>query len=107
MAVLNRLPNTISRQIVSEGYKDENGDWHEGFKSWSEPMRCDAVPAGKANTITYEDGSTSTYSFTVYMAPGDYGFEIGDTVSLVRYGQEHILRVKGVHPYQHQYKLWV
>lgn len=107
MAVLRRMPNTIMRQIVSEGYKDEKGDWHEGEKSWSEPMLCDAVPAGKANVITYEDGSTATYTFTVYMNPGDYGFKLGDTVSLNRYGHEYILTVKGVHPYQHQYKLWV
>lgn len=107
MAVLRRMPNIIMRQIVSEGYKDDNGDWHEGEKSWSEPMRCDAVPAGKANVIAYEDGSTATYTFTVYLNPGDYGFKLGDTVSLNRYGHEYILTVKGVHPYQHQYKLWV
>lgn len=102
------IPHTLSYLVASEGYEDDNGDWHEGESGWSEPIKCHAVPAGKANEITFADGTTSTYSYTVgRLAPDCREFQIGEKVKLNVLGIEREFTVKGFHRYQLQSKLWV
>lgn len=108
MSVIDLIPHTLSYLIVSDGYEDDNGDWHEGKSEWSEPMKCHAVPAGRANEITFADGTTSTYTYTVgRLSPDCREFQIGEYVMLNVNGVERRFQVKGFHRYQLQSKIWV
>jgi hypothetical protein len=109
MSVIDFTPHELSYLIsVSDGYEDENGDWHEGSDEWSAPMKCHAVPAGQANVITYDDGSTATYSFTVgRLAPDCREFKVGERVRLNADGMVREFQVKGFHRWQLQSKIWV
>ena len=108
MSVINLIPHTLCYLIVSEGYEDENGDWHEGSSKWSDPIPCHAVPAGAANEIAFPDGTVSKYSYTIgRLKPDCREFEIGEKVRINILGVEREYEVKGFHRYQIQSKLWV
>ncbi len=108
MSVIELIPHTLRYLNVTESYKDENGDWHEGFKEWSDPIECHAVPSGAANEITFPDGTTCTYSYTVgRLSPDCREFKIGEKVMLNVCGLEREFQVKGFHRYQLQSKIWV
>lgn len=108
MSVINLIPHTLRYCIVTDGYEDENCDWHEGSEQWSEPISCHAVAAGSANEIAFPDGSVHTYSFTVgRLEPDCREFKIGEKIRLNVLGQEYNLDVKGFHRYQLQSKIWV
>lgn len=108
MSVIEPIPHTLRYQTAAVGYEDENGDWHEGIEAWSEPMKCHAVAAGKANEITFPDGTTDTYSYTIgRLAPDCREFKTGERVRLNIFGTEREYEVKGFHRYQLQSKIWV
>ena len=110
MAVLDFVAHTLDYMHVTEGYEDENGDWHKGTKEWVENYcKCDIVPAGKANIITIPDGTTQNYSYAIYNLPRTCRkFEYGDTIRIKLYGQEEReFKVLGFHRYQLQCKIWV
>lgn len=108
MSVIDLIPHTLSYLHVSAGYEDENGDWHDGSEEWSEPIKCHAVPAGAANEITFADGTTARYSYTVgRLEPDCREFAIGEKVRLDVCGLVREFQVKGFHRYQLQSKLWV
>ncbi len=108
MSVINPIPHTLSYLVVSDGYEDDNGDWHKGTSGWSDPMECHAVPAGQANEITFADGTTGTYTYTVgRLDPDCREFQIGEKVRLNVCGIEREFQVKGFHRYQLQSKIWV
>lgn len=108
MPVIGLIPHTLSYLVITEGYEDDNGDWHEGGPSWSEPIPCHAVSAGRANEITFSDGTTATYTYTVgRLAPDCREFQIGEEVRLDVCGIVREFTVKGFHRYQLQSKLWV
>jgi hypothetical protein len=109
MAVLKLKSNLLYYLVTKDGYEDENGDFHQGESFWcEEPLSCDAVPStGNANEITFEDGTVSKYSFTVYLNAGCREFEIGEKVRLDRYGFVGEYTVKGFYSYQHQSKLFI
>lgn len=108
MSVIEFKSHLLSYRVITDGYEDDNGDWHEGSESWSEPMECHAVPNGRANEITFADGTTSTYSYTVgRLSPDCREFKIGEDVKLNILGIEREFQVKGFHRYQLQSKIWV
>lgn len=108
MSVIDLIPNSLSFLVITDGYEDDNGDWHEGSEEWSEPMKCHAVPAGRANEITFADGQTAIYTYTVgRLSPDCREFIIGEEVKLNVDGIERIFTVKGFHRYQLQSKIWV
>ncbi len=108
MSVIELIPHTLRFLTIAGGYEDERGDWHEGEERWSDPIPCHAVAAGAANIITYADGSTATYSYTVgRLEPDGREFRIGERVLLNVLGIEREFSVKGFHRYQLQSKLWV
>lgn len=108
MSIIDLIPHKLSYLKVSDSYKDENGDWHEGTKEWSEPIKCHAVPSGAANEIAFPDGTVSTYSYTVgRLDPDCREFSIGEKVRLSVCGVEREFQVKGFHRYQLQSKLWL
>lgn len=109
MAVLNLKPHTLRYLIVSDGYEEENGDYHEGESLWSEiSIPCDVVPAGKANEVAFEDGVVKTYSYIVYLSKDCIDFKLGDRIKICLFGEtEREFEVKGFHRYQHQCKMWI
>lgn len=109
MAVFNMKPHILSYLSKTDGYRDENGDWHKGTETWVSYCRCDAVPAGKENMITYADGSVGQYNYTVSNLPKDCReFKFGDRIKLTFYNQtEKEFDVKGFHRYQLQSVLYV
>lgn len=108
MAVLDIKPHLLSYFVTEPGYEDDNGDYHEGKSGWSEPLECHAVPAGRANEITFADGQTATYTYTVgRLSPDCREFKVGDDVRLDVNGIVRKFQVKGFHRYQMQSKLWV
>lgn len=107
MAVLNIKPCRLEYQVTTDGYDDENGDFHAGESYWDGDIECDAVPAGKANEKTFEDGVVRSYSSTVYLNPDCRRFKIGEKVRLHRLGGVYEYEVKGFMPYQHQCKMWI
>lgn len=108
MSVINLIPHTLSYRVTADGYEDDNGDWHEGESGWSDPIECHAVPAGKADLITYADGTTAHYSYEVGRLPSNCReFQIGEDVKLNVLGIERVFQVKGFHRYQLQSKVWV
>ena len=108
MAVLDLKPHLLSYFVTEPGYEDDNGDYHEYKSGWSEPLECHAVPAGRANEITFADGQTATYTYTVgRLSPDCREFKIGEDVRLDVNGIVREFQVKGFHRYQLQSKLWV
>ena len=108
MPVVNFIPHRLSYLISQKGFEDDNGDWHEGKERWSEWINCHAVGAGSANTITYFDGTTSRYSYTVGRLPKDIReFKVGERIRLCILGDVKEYSVKGFQRYQLQSKLWV
>lgn len=108
MAVIGLVPHFLSYLITYNGHEDENGEWHEGYEEWSDPIPCHAVENGSASKTGYYDGSVSKCSFTIGRLPSDCrDFQIGERVKLNILGQEKEFTVKDFQRYQHQSKLWV
>lgn len=109
MAVLNMRPHTLSYLLVKEGYRDGNGDYHKGSQKWINGyIKCDAVPAGEEDVITYEDGTEAHYSYIIYTDKNCREFFRKDVIKIAFNGcQAREFTVKGFHRYQHQCKIWV
>lgn len=108
MSVIDPIPHHLSFLEAQPGFEDENGDWHEGYEDWSKPIKCHAVENGSASTITYADGTTSSYSYIVGRLPKDIKeFQIGERVRLEIFGQESEYTVKDFQRKQYQSKLWL
>lgn len=98
----------------SGGYEDEDGLWHKGGDGeYVRYLKCNAVPAGQPNEITYEDGSTEFYSYTIILGPKCKDFVKGDKIKVEFWERrpnerkEKEFVVKGFQRYQHQCKIWV
>lgn len=101
-------PHTIAYLVASDGYEDDNGDYHPGESTYEGCIPCDAVPAGKAETREFEDGKVKAYTYTVYLPHGCRTFTIGERVRITLLGGvQREFEVKGFHRYQLQCKLWV
>lgn len=109
MAVLSLKPHRLSYLVAEPGYEDDNGDYHEGESRWEGSIECDAVPAsGKANEVTFDDGTVHKYSYTVYLPSDCREFSIGDRVRIrLLGGVEREYEVKGFQRWQLQCKMWV
>lgn len=108
MAVINFRSHYFQYEIITGGFVDENGDFHEGEKKWSEPIKCNAVPnSGKANVINFGDGISRSYSYVCYFGKVEHRFSLGEKILLNRQGEVIELDVKGYQPYQLLTKIWV
>ena len=111
MAVLRFQPHTLLYEENEGGHIDEaTGDYIKGTSKWIPYCRCDAVPNGKAETITTPDGKVQTYSYTICNLPNDCRkFKYGDKIRIdFYYGSETVeFKVLGFHRYQLQCKIWV
>lgn len=98
----------MSYLVAQPGYEDGNGDYHPGEQSWEGEIKCGYTPAGEANELKFEDGSTKVYSYTVTLPRDCRDFAIGDRVRLLMLnGQIQEFTVKSFLRYQLQCKMWV
>lgn len=103
-------PHTLKRWVkTSDGYYDENQDWHEGTFDWSESIGCRYEPNGKATTIALQDGSAYTYSYVVYLDLSVADFHYGDKVKIFDQSGNAITEktVNGFHRGQLNARLWL
>lgn len=108
MPVIDLIPHRMAYLISQGGYEDVNGDWHQEYEEWSDFIPCHAVESGSANLISYSDGSTAKYSYTIGRLPVKIkDFSIGERIKLDIFGKIEEHTVKGFHRYQLQSKLWV
>lgn len=107
MGVLNFKKYKVTPIIAIDGYEDENGDFIQGTNTYGEPEICDAVPNGKANEISFDDGVARKYSFECKLSPKCREFNLGERVILQREGKEYELVVVGFVRYQQSSKLWL
>lgn len=113
MAVLQTLVNNapcfVRYKSQAEESEDSEGNPVQGEGTWSDPIPCDAVPAGRANERVFEDGVKRSYSHTLYLKKECPDFYLGQTISL-HYntdGRTTYHKVLGFHRYQLQAKVWV
>lgn len=109
MPVLNMQPSFLWT-YDEEGYEDERGNYHKTGSDWKKYVKCDVVPAGQSNEIVLPDGSTRTYSYTIYVYDRKCrDFALGELIRLSILGKEDDTEyeVVGFHRYQHQCKIFV
>lgn len=107
MGVLELKKYCILSYSATDGYIDENGDPQEGILEPSVSYKCDIVPAGGDNQITFGDGEVDYYSYTIYLPADCREFRRGEKIFLKRFDVEKEYIVKGFQRYQLQAKLWV
>jgi hypothetical protein len=108
MSVLELTPHRLARLETTAGYEDENGDYHKAEGDWSSDIACRAVPAGEAKSVTFDDGVTRSYTYTVYLPANVEAFTLGEEVRLtLDNGSVSTFTVKGFHRYQYKSKLWL
>ena len=109
MATLTFYHYELQWLIQSEGYEDENGDYIEGGKEWSEGIKCDISHADGNATITrYEDGTTIGYSHIIHLKRNAPNFYVGQHIRVVKNGMIVVeTDVKGFMRYQLKCKIWV
>lgn len=109
MPILQMKPHKLFYLVRTNGYEDENGDYHEGKSEWVFFSRCDAIPNGKEESIVYDDGVVGKYTYTVKLPVTCKNLKKGDRVKIEFFSSCKALDfdVLGFHRYQHQCKLWV
>lgn len=107
MGILNFKKHKITPIIVTKGYEDDNGDYFTGTTTNGEPEMCNAVPNGKANEITFEDGVSKKYAFECKLSADCREYSLGERVILQREGREGEYEVLGFIRHQHSSKLWL
>jgi hypothetical protein len=65
--ILNDRPHILKKQVITEGYEDENGNYIPGTSEFTGEIPCRAVPNGKAAEIRFEDGEVYRYAYTIYL----------------------------------------
>ncbi|MDO4691895.1 MAG: hypothetical protein Q4A64_03370 [Porphyromonadaceae bacterium] len=105
---INLRPHVLSYRVASNGHKGDDGFYRKGVERWEGEIPCHARPSGKANEITYPDGSTKRYSYVVYYDTSYRDFALGDRVRIaLGDGGTRNLEVLGFFRYQTHCKLWV
>ena len=94
-------------QEETEGYYDDNGDYHPGEEVWMPFGRVNAAPPSGPNTVTLPDGHTDTFSFSIHIHnPRCRQFHCGEKIRLTNpYGEKYELTVKGFMRYQTEYRI--
>ena len=108
MSVLQLKPHKLSFLISSQGYEDENGDYHTGNDVWSDyEIDCGVVSSGKSTEIKFEDGKVDYYSYTITLPRHCREFHRGERIRIsFSGGTQKELVVKGFFRYQLQSKIW-
>lgn len=106
--MLNLRPHRLWWRSAVRGYTDAQGFYHEGAERWQGDIPCHARPAGRANEISYADGTTRRYSYSVYLDSTAPNIELGTRVRLrLSDGSEREYEVLGWFRYQTHCKLWL
>lgn len=109
MAILDMTPCYLLTCKSEPSYVDENGNRHQGRDEWHKYMKCDVVPAGKANEKDFGDGKVQTYTYTIYIYDKNCrDFALGEKVKFCKgCSSSKEFFVKGFHRYQYQCKIWI
>lgn len=106
--MLKLRPHILQYEVKSNGHEDENGDWHPGTSSFEGNIPCRYELNGKANTITFEDGSSYAYQYMVYLNQNCKSLSYGDTVRILKEGVVVCTKkVQGFNRGQLNAKLWL
>jgi len=100
--------HTLFVEKETDGYEDEDGNYHKGTTEWVGGWQCDAVPTTKSTDVMYEDGEAHHYTFICYLSP-KYNAEIdkGQKAMILREGHEYVLKVITTRAYKHQLKVYI
>lgn len=105
---MNFRPHILQYQITTEGYEDDNGDYHPGTSSFEGDIPCRYEPNGKANEIAFEDGKVYVYQYVAYLNQDCREFKIGDIIQLLSDGVVVTTKqVQGFHRGQLNARLWL
>lgn len=103
-------PHRLQYQVTTEGYQDENGDYHEGESHFEGDIPCRYEPnGGEAKVYVFDDGTTSVYRYIVYLNNNCKNFKYNDVIKLFDKNGKEIIQAKvlGFQRGQLNAKLWV
>lgn len=80
--MLDFRPHTLQVVTFTSGGFDEYGVPQPDTES-TEDVPCRIVPNGSARELTFSDGTSHVYSFTVYLNQDCRKFDIGEKVRLI------------------------
>lgn len=108
MAVIEFRYHSFQYAIdTHEEQYDENGDFIPAKISYSEEIKCNAVPNGGEAIVRNAEGRKVEYSYTLYCDTDVKDFSYGEIIRLNRNGSISELSVKGFHRYMNMVKIWV
>ena len=109
MAILEFKKDLIAYEVVTDGYYDKRGVWHEGSREWVSLGKCGSQPAvGENPQIPIPDGSLTVYEYILHLDRNCPELSYGQRVKLaVNGGPERIYSVVGFQRLQLQTKVYV
>lgn len=107
MPVIEMKPHRMYVGRQGDTVTADNGDRTAGEWTWTFIGMCDVVPSGSANVVTLDDGTQTTYAYTVYLPAGTRALRYGERVRINIYGAWREFDVIGSHEYQLQTKVWI
>lgn len=75
-------PHRLKYEVVTEGYEDENGDYHEGESHFEGDIECRYERDGKPTEYAFDDGTTAVSHYIVYLDKDCKVFNRGDVIRL-------------------------
>lgn len=105
--MVRQYPHTIKISVVSEPYKDENGNWIQGGLVPIHEGECRAEPNGKGQTIRGDDGSELSFAFNVFLPKLDVNIPANADVEITIENKLVTGQVKRHHPGQLNSRIWV
>lgn len=109
MGVLDFRPHSLYYEETTEGYYDDEGDYHPGSSEWKFCCRCGAQPPARENSqLQIPDGRIEVFDLTLTMPAEVRYFEYGERVRMKMFNDpEKTYTVVGFDRYQHFSKLYV
>ena len=109
MSLVSFRPHTLRILRFTEGYYDNNGDYHAGVEVSSDAIACRYEPNGMAKVVPVGEGRNTVYNYMVYLDTSCPEIPFGTRLEL--YNQEDaslgVFSSLGFHRGQLNAKLWV
>ena len=109
MSLVSFRPHTLKIISFSEGYYDENRDYHEGTEVFSDAISCRYEPNGMARVVPIGEGRNSVYNYMVYLGVGAPEIPFGTRLELYDASGNSmgLYSSLGFHRGQLNAKLWI
>lgn len=109
MSLVSFRPHVLKTITFTDGYYDENRDFHPGTEVFSDPIACRYEPNGAARVVPVGEGQNAVYSYMVYLDVTCPEIPFGTRLELYdKEGQSiGIFSSLGFHRGQLDSKLWV